>query len=461
MKQLLITIAALVLVGCGESQESANTPEAEPVEPLAEAAKPETPTVKAPDISIHRAVEKGNIEAVKQHLSAGTDVNSRMGRGRGYYKTPIDYALINLRTFENYFTPPNLKDKIDPHNTTEIIDLLSRHGGHSGSIYTAAQFGDINGVKSLLKESVNINKIWGPAGSPLNIATANGHKDIVSLLIEKGAKVDFPNWRDYTAFHFAIEKAHIDIANLLLLKGANINFISKDLGTPLDIAKLYKNKMAVDFLLKNNALTKSELRSRDLDLTQISLHKAVQNRDVSTIKRLLAAGADVNIKDEDGFTPLQYAAYKEEAELLVANGADVNTKDKNGWSILHTSSDFLVPLAKVVIENGANLDAKTPDGSTPLHHAILHSENILAKLLIDNGADVNAIDNDGWVPLHYADDQLSIVELLIAKGANVNAKTYDGRTTLDLRSELNQIKYVNLLRKHGAKTGEELKAEGK
>ena len=110
MKQLLITIAALVLVGCGESQESANTPEAEPVEPLAEAAKPETPTVKAPDISIHRAVEKGNIEAVKQHLSAGTDVNSRMGRGRGYYKTPIDYALINLRTFENYFTLSIIKD---------------------------------------------------------------------------------------------------------------------------------------------------------------------------------------------------------------------------------------------------------------------------------------------------------------------------------------------------------------
>ena len=71
MKHILITtIAAVVLVGCGESQQSAPAPETKPVEPVAEAAKPEPPTAKAPDISIHEAAKKGNIEAVKQHLAA-------------------------------------------------------------------------------------------------------------------------------------------------------------------------------------------------------------------------------------------------------------------------------------------------------------------------------------------------------------------------------------------------------
>ena len=72
---LLTTIAAVLLVGCGESQSSAPSPETKPVEPVAEAAKPEPPTAKAPDINIHKAAQAGNIEAVKQHLADGTDVN--------------------------------------------------------------------------------------------------------------------------------------------------------------------------------------------------------------------------------------------------------------------------------------------------------------------------------------------------------------------------------------------------
>ena len=75
MKHLLLTtIAAVLVVGCGESQQSAPAPKAKPVEPVAEAAKPKPPTAKAPDISIHQAIFDGNIEAVKQHLAAGTDV---------------------------------------------------------------------------------------------------------------------------------------------------------------------------------------------------------------------------------------------------------------------------------------------------------------------------------------------------------------------------------------------------
>ena len=69
MKHLLLTtIAAVVLVGCGESQQSAPTSaEVKPAEPVAEAATPEPPTAKAPDISIHEASEEGNIETIKQH----------------------------------------------------------------------------------------------------------------------------------------------------------------------------------------------------------------------------------------------------------------------------------------------------------------------------------------------------------------------------------------------------------
>ena len=95
MKHLLLTtIAAVVLAGCGESQQSAS--------------KPEPPTAKASDISIHEAAKGGNIEAVKQHLAAGTDVNAKDNKD----ETPLNMAYIS--------------------DQTEIADLLSKHGGKTG-----------------------------------------------------------------------------------------------------------------------------------------------------------------------------------------------------------------------------------------------------------------------------------------------------------------------------------------
>ena len=71
MKHLLLTtIAAVLVVGCGESQQSAPAPE----------AKPKPQTAKVPG-TIYRAAEAGNIEAVKQHLAAGADVNAKGGCG--------------------------------------------------------------------------------------------------------------------------------------------------------------------------------------------------------------------------------------------------------------------------------------------------------------------------------------------------------------------------------------------
>jgi len=115
MKHLLLTtIAAVLLVGCGESQQSAPAPEAKPVEPVAEAAKPEPTGVKAPDNLIRKAVRDGNIEAVKQYLAAGTDVNAKDESG----ETPLDWAIMNKQT--------------------ELTDLLRKHGGKTAKELKAA-----------------------------------------------------------------------------------------------------------------------------------------------------------------------------------------------------------------------------------------------------------------------------------------------------------------------------------
>ena len=101
--------------------------------------------------------------------------------------------------------------------------------------------------------------------------------------------------------------------------------------------------------------------------------------------------------------------------------------------------------------------AKAPDIS--IYNAVDRGNIEAIKQHIAAGTDVNVKNEFGWTPLHYAalKGQKEIAELLIAKGADVNAVGDLGRTPLDLA----YAETADLLRKHGGKTGEELKAEGK
>ena len=140
MKHLLLTtIAAVVLVGCGESQQSTPSPETKPDEPIAQAAQPEPPTAKAPDISLWKAAGRRNIEAVKQHLAAGTDVNTKDDRyggthlhwaAQGGYKEIAELLIakgadLNAKD-EDGKTP---LDWAIEWGETKTAALLRKHGG--------------------------------------------------------------------------------------------------------------------------------------------------------------------------------------------------------------------------------------------------------------------------------------------------------------------------------------------
>jgi len=239
MKQLLTTIVAVVLMGCGESQQSAPTP------------KPEPPTAKAPDISINDAVEKGNIEAVKQHLTAGTDVEVKDGEG------------------------------------------------------------------------------W----TLLQMAAGEGHKEIAELLIAKGADVNAMNADGLTALFAAILGPHKEMVELLIAKGADVN-VRGFLGmTPLNMANDEGEKEIADLLRKHGGKTAEELKGGGPVAEASSLREAAMLGIIEAVKQHIAAGADVNAKDEWGTTPLHSAAsegHKEVVELLIEKGADVNAKDVDG-----------------------------------------------------------------------------------------------------------------------------------
>ena len=118
---------------------------------------------------------------------------------------------------------------------------------------------------------------------------------------------------------------------------------------------------------------------------------------------------------------------------------------------------------KRAIAAGADLDAKMQGGYTPLHLAVIYDHKKIAEILIAEGSDVNAKTSLGSTPLHGAamGGHKEIAERLIAKGTDVNAQSEKGRTPLDWATEKNRTEFADLLRKHGGKTGDELKAEGK
>ena len=123
-----------------------------------------------------------------------------------------------------------------------------------------------------------------------------------------------------------------------------------------------------------------------------------------------------------------------------------------------------VEVVKKHLAAGTGVNARGEDVGTPLHIAALVGSNEIVELLITKGADVNAKEEEeGMTPLIVAvgEGYKKIIELLIANGADVNAKDDVGDTPLDMAIGLEQPETADLLRKHGGKTGEELKAEGK
>ena len=153
------------------------------------------------------------------------------------------------------------------------------------------------------------------------------------------------------------------------------------------------------------------------------------------------------------------------AVLLVGCGPSVDI-----WTAANKGN---IEAVKQHLAAGVDVNAKDKYGLTPLHHAAWQGRNEIVELLIANGADVNAKDVDGGTPLHEAasDGRKEVVELLIDNGADVNVKDDRGMTPLDWaegvsRRDLPEVKaskkgIADLLRKHGGKTGAELKAEGK
>ncbi|XP_058809038.1 putative ankyrin repeat protein RF_0381 [Phymastichus coffea] len=237
--------------------------------------------------------------------------------------------------------------------------------------------------------------------------------------------------------------------------------------------KLCNNSISQPFTLttmRNNSLIRSFLLPQDIHIKDregnSALHFAATNSDTHLLQMLLNAGTAVNDRRIDGCTPLYTAiesGQEENIKVLLNHGARIDLKNLFSKTPLHLiacldyqDADKTVRLAKLILNRGVNikilLNECTDSGETVLHHAVLSNNVKLIKLLLEYGANINAKNRDGKSPLYFAVEcsNTKILNFLLENGARVNDKMNHGFTALHeaiiQRSEDN----IELLLSHGA-----------
>ena len=174
---------------------------------------------------------------------------------------------------------------------------------------------------------------------------------------------------------------------------------------------------------------------------QNPLSLAAINEDAEELRAMLAGGARVNTREEDGSTPL-FAAVEsgntEIVELLLSHGTKINARNKlKETPLMKLDGDSTKELVELLVRHGADVSAKAKNGDTALILAARDAKFAVVKALIDAGADVNAVNNDGQTALINAanQDDVEVVRLLLIAGADPNARNKEGDTAWDLTGE--------------------------
>jgi len=296
------------------------------------------------------------------------------------------------------------------------------------ALFTAAQQGDIDKIKALLAEGVDVNKS-NPAGvTTLHVAVGAGQQEVCAFLLEKGADINAKAYNSQTPLHWAAIAGRKDVVELLIAKGADAN------------AKNVRGHMALDFAIKAGHKEITEvlldaLSGEDLASTLLS---AVQSGNKELAAQVLDRGADVNTQASFGLTPLHLAVEagrKEIVTMLLERNADVDIKDSAGRTVMHYAAEvtympndpqgWTVAMTKLLVDWGADIDAKDNIGFTPLHYAARKYKHHLIEALVELGARIDIVDNRGRTPYEV---MVATVEYLEA---------YMGHSlTRDLRNEL-------------------------
>ncbi|XP_049883188.1 poly [ADP-ribose] polymerase tankyrase [Pectinophora gossypiella] len=249
---------------------------------------------------------------------------------------------------------------------------------------------------------------------PLHEAAASVYpkrKQVMEMLIRKGARVNEKNKEGQTPLHVATEHSHLDAMDLLLRHGAKVNACDGRGESALSLAARRDSAPACRLLLACGADTRPEPHYAQpqeacASAAALRLLEAARTGDVEGARAVLDARPRlVNCRDVDGrhSTPLHFAAGYNRlplAQLLLQRGADVHAKDKGGLVPLHNACSYgHYEVTELLLSCGAGVNAADLWRFTPLHEACAKGKQDIVRLLLKHGADPSRRNRDGLTPL--------------------------------------------------------------
>ncbi|KAK2714306.1 hypothetical protein QYM36_008760 [Artemia franciscana] len=371
------------------------------------------------ETALHLAVLTGTKDVIALLLKNKAEVNAR----NNIRKTPLHTAAEN----ENLDAIGFLID-----NKAEI-NAKAEFG------YTPLDAGVLSGnkhaVKLLLENNAEFkNNIFvdRTESAPLHYAVDLGHKEIVEILVAKGADVNI-NYINQTPLILATKKNHTDIVKFLIENGANVN---TDHCKALFLASQAGFRDIVEMLLKNKGCVNIGCTE---DNSAAPLHFAAIGGHTEIINLLIAHGATVDAITTDGSTPLYLTVeygHEEATEVLISNKANINIQNIEGMTPLHVAAaDGYANVVEILLRNGAKINIKDIERRTPLELAVANGHLEVVKILLQNEKiDINAKGTDDLTVLHIAsqENRLEIVRYLVSEGSNINAKNKSGSKSIHI-----------------------------
>lgn len=368
---------------------------------------------------LYQAIKHNNIKAVKFFIENNAHVEIATFDGT----TPLVLAIEENK--------PKIVELLIKEGKANIYGVYAKET-EKYPIYCAVKNKNLNMIKILLNNNFDLKR----ESYILSYAMENSDENIIKYLVENGA--DMYSY-EITALYQAVLNLNPKLVEYFLDKGASIE---KAGGTDV-----YGNIMMAAAGSKfNNSNDKSPV-----DLTL--LEKSAENS--AKITEMLIGKADKNIINDslEGKTPLIIAvgnSYIDTAKILIENGADVNAIDFEGWSALsYAVNNGDIEIAKLLLTNKAKIKGEL---LLAIKSPIVESSINMMKLLIDNKANINYTDENGFNPLNMAIESgdMELTKFLITNGANVNSLMQDGVSLIGYAIAQNNMDLLQILIENGA-----------